>query len=91
MEEWDDKFAQPFVQGDAELRLSVLLLLRPARLTQSFRRKLMGRATGYIDKLKKGETVQFRSRGNSMSETHRRGPQAFRRPALGLRVSLPPR
>jgi hypothetical protein len=31
------------------------------------RRKSMGRATSYIDKLKKGETVQFRPRGNSMS------------------------
>ena len=27
----------------------------------------MGWATPYIDKLKKGETVQFRPRGNSMS------------------------
>ena len=27
----------------------------------------MGWATGYIDRLKKGETVQFRPRGNSMS------------------------
>ena len=27
----------------------------------------MGWATGYIDRLKKGETVQFRPRGNSMA------------------------
>ncbi|MBL8795510.1 MAG: S24/S26 family peptidase [Planctomycetia bacterium] len=27
----------------------------------------MGWATGYIDKLKQGETVQFRPRGNSMT------------------------
>jgi hypothetical protein len=27
----------------------------------------MGWATGYIEKLKKGETVQFRPRGNSMT------------------------
>ena len=28
---------------------------------------IMGWATGYIDRLKRGETVQFRPRGNSMT------------------------
>jgi hypothetical protein len=28
---------------------------------------IMGWATGYIDQLKRGETVQFRPRGNSMA------------------------
>lgn len=42
----------------------------------------MGWATGYIEKLKNGETVQFRPRGNSMSGKIESGQLCIVEPAI---------
>jgi hypothetical protein len=48
----------------------------------------MGWASGYIEKLKRGETVQFRPRGNSMSGKIESGQLCTVEPIDGTQLSV---